>query len=369
MENIGNKRGNGFDKVRWTLPSDFVGISLAAQAVRRQIDLYAHDRMGTTVLITGERGTGKAVVSSVLHAISVYVKRREVYVCRNCSCFSGDLASSELFGHCRGAFTDAHASRDGCFMAAENGTLFLDEIGTMSLSLQAMLLLAIENRVVKPLGNDRVVPYNARLHVATNCDLQLMCSANNFRSDLYDRLSVMHIHIPPLRSRMEDIRPLAQAFVKRWAAHYGLNPAPKIDEDVFSKLHNYHFSGNVRELENMIQMAVFALSQQSKRKSLCSDDIIINACKSGGSSAQQPDIADKASVNSRIIALLDKHFDDSREAWQGKSSNTALTLFDLPGFEKELMQHAYKLTGKKKSAAKLLGIDVGKYRENKKNEK
>jgi len=206
-----------------------------------------------TVLITGETGTGKELIASAIHFNSP--RRRRAFVKVNCAALHETLLESELFGHEKGAFTGAYKRRIGRFEQANGGTIFLDEIGDMSLSIQAKVLRVIQEREFERLGGERTIKVDVRMLVATNKDLRALIEEGKFREDLYYRINVVHLHLPPLRERREDIMPLAEFFLKRFSAHFsrpinGFSPGAK------RLLLNYPWPGNVRELENIIERAV-----------------------------------------------------------------------------------------------------------------
>ncbi|MDX1512136.1 MAG: sigma-54 dependent transcriptional regulator [Gammaproteobacteria bacterium] len=205
-----------------------------------------------TVLIEGETGAGKELVARAIHRLS---GRSGPFVPVNCGSISPDLLESELFGHVRGAFTSAHSSREGLFSFAHGGTLFLDEISEMSLGMQAKLLRALETKSIRPVGADREVPVKVRVLAATNRQLSAEVESNRFREDLFFRLNVLAITVPPLRERIEDIPELATYFSHELADDLGVPPIPLGHED-FDKLKNYSWPGNVRELKNVIERSL-----------------------------------------------------------------------------------------------------------------
>ena len=204
----------------------------------------------TTVLILGESGTGKELIARAIHANSP--RAGGPFVAVNCAAIPENLLESELFGHVRGAFTGAIRDRVGKFEAAEGGTVFLDEIGEMRPELQVKILRCLEERVVERVGDNTLIRVDVRVLAATNKDLTKAIQAGEFREDLYYRLNVVPLHIPPLRERREDIRPLAQHFLKRLGASPRLTIAP----DAFRTLDTYDWPGNVRELENALERAM-----------------------------------------------------------------------------------------------------------------
>jgi two-component system response regulator HydG len=230
------------------------GIAGASPAIRATIEMI--DRVAdsdATVLITGESGTGKELVARALHDQSP--RRHQPFVAINCAAMPAPLLESELFGHVRGAFTDAKQARQGLFVQAGAGTIFLDEIGEMPIEMQVKLLRVLQERRVRPVGGDDELPIRARLVTATNRDLEHEIEDKRFREDLYYRIAVVPIAVPPLRARSSDILLLAQYFLKRIATHIK-KPVEGISEAAARKLLDYDWPGNVRELENCMERAV-----------------------------------------------------------------------------------------------------------------
>jgi DNA-binding NtrC family response regulator len=207
----------------------------------------------STVLVTGETGTGKELIARAIHFESERVGGPFVAV--NCKAFSEGVLESELFGHERGAFTGADRARPGLFQQADGGTLFLDEIGEVGSDFQAKLLRVLQDKAVRPVGGDRTRAVDARVVVATNRDLRAEVAAGRFREDLYFRLAVIPIHVPPLRERREDVVPLARHFLARWNGDLGRRVAGWSDA-VAGYLERHTWPGNVRELENAIERGV-----------------------------------------------------------------------------------------------------------------
>jgi len=205
------------------------------------------------VLLTGESGTGKDLLARALHFESS--RRDGPFVPVNCAALPEALIESELFGHVRGAFTDARQSRTGLFAAARAGTLFLDEIGEMPMGLQAKLLRVIEDKQVRQIGATEETPVDVRVVAATNADLERLMEQGRFRSDLYYRLAAMTLAVPPLRDRPEDLPLLLKHFLSRASAEAG-KPIPEIEAEARTCLMRYRWPGNVRELHNVIQTAV-----------------------------------------------------------------------------------------------------------------
>ncbi len=230
---------------------DLIGASAPMKNVYRMIQQLRDS--DASVLITGESGTGKELVARALHRTSV--RKDGPFVAINCAAVPQNLLESELFGHARGAFTDAKQSREGLFIQADNGTLFLDELGDMMLEMQSKLLRVLQERQVRPVGGNREIPFNTRILAATNRDLESEVELGEFRQDLYYRINVVRIHVPPLRSRGNDILLLAQHFIDAIRRRTGKEVAG-ISSDAAKKLLAYDWPGNVRELQNCVERAV-----------------------------------------------------------------------------------------------------------------
>jgi transcriptional regulator with GAF, ATPase, and Fis domain len=228
-----------------------VGQSPAMDDVVRRIELVSATR--STVLITGETGTGKELVARAVHHRSA--QREMPFIKVNCAAIPETLLESELFGHVKGAFTDATGTKRGKFSLADRGSIFLDEIGTMSPGLQAKLLRVLQEREIEPLGAERTEHVDVRVIAATNRDLQQLVGAGRFQDDLFYRLHVIPIVVPPLRERIEDIPMLVEYFVHKHAARCGKS-IDALEEGVTAWLQQYRWPGNVRELENAIERAV-----------------------------------------------------------------------------------------------------------------
>jgi two-component system response regulator AtoC len=230
---------------------NMVGASPAMDRVADLVNRVAESDVN--VLITGESGTGKELVARALHARSD--RRHGLFVAVNCAAVPETLLESELFGHARGAFTDARAARAGLFVRANRGTLFLDEIGEIPLGMQVKLLRALQERKVRPVGGDTEVAFDARLLAATNCDIDTEVAEKRFRKDLYYRINVVRIDVPPLRTRGNDVLLLAHHFLEQAAERTG-KPVVGLAAAAAEKLLGYDCPGNVRELENCIERAV-----------------------------------------------------------------------------------------------------------------
>jgi DNA-binding NtrC family response regulator len=229
---------------------ELVGDSEPIRAVRNVIARVAPTP--ATVLLEGETGTGKELAARLLHQQS---GRRGPFVPVNCGAIAPELMESELFGHSKGAFTGAHQLREGLFLAANGGTLFLDEISAMRRDLQVKLLRALEEGAIRPVGTDREMAVDARIVASVQPGLAERVADGRFREDLFYRLNVAHIVLPPLRERPDDIEALAKHFMERAAAEFGMPPVP-IDEPEVGWLRSRPWPGNVRELRNLVERAV-----------------------------------------------------------------------------------------------------------------
>ena len=236
----------------YTGPALLVGTSPAMDRVMRFVHKVAP--AGCNVLIQGESGTGKELVARSIHANSP--RRDGPFVVADCAALSGSVLESELFGHVRGAFTGAHTDRKGYFESAAGGTLFLDEVGDLPLDLQGKLLRAVQEQEVVKVGASRPVKVDVRIIAATNRDLGQMVARGAFRQDLYYRLNVVRITLPPLRHRREDIPLLVRHFLKRYAAQMNLREPPVVRPEALELLAGHDWPGNVRELENAVHRAV-----------------------------------------------------------------------------------------------------------------
>ena len=249
-----------------------VGRSEAMRAVYRTVERVAASR--ANVLITGESGTGKELVARALHELGP--RREAPFVVVNCAAIPETLIESELFGHERGAFTDARERRIGRFEAAHGGTLFLDEIGELPLAVQAKLLRALQDRSIDRVGSTQPIPVDVRVVCATNRDLEKEVAEGRFRADLYYRIHVVPIALPSLRERREDIRLLAESFLARAREEAGRGPA-RIAPQALAGLERHAWPGNVRELENAIERAVALADGESIELADLPDEIQLAA--------------------------------------------------------------------------------------------
>ena len=246
-------RGGSFSSIagRQVEQHRIVGQSRAVANLIQRIELVSATR--STVLITGETGTGKELVARAVHDRSAQKNLPLIKV--NCAAIPETLLESELFGHLKGAFTDATGTKKGKFSLANRGSIFLDEIGTMSVGLQAKLLRVLQEREIEPLGAERAEHVDVRVIAATNRDLRQLVDEGRFQDDLFYRLHVIPIVVPPLRDRVEDIPMLVKHFADKHVARSGKS-IDTLEDGVVSSLQEYHWPGNVRELENTIERAV-----------------------------------------------------------------------------------------------------------------
>ena len=248
------------------------GTSRAMSVIQKTVDKIAPT--DATVLITGENGTGKDVLAREIHTRSLRSEKPMVAV--DAGAITETLFESELFGHVKGAFTDAHTDHVGKFEQADGGTLFLDEIGNIPLHLQAKLLRAIQSRSVVRVGGSQAIPVDIRLICATNMDLEQLVREGRFREDLYYRINTVHIALPALRERKEDIVPLAGRFIAQFAEKYH-RPLTGLDESAKAALEAARWNGNIRELQNVIEKAVIL----SEAKNLTAKDIQMDSSAKG----------------------------------------------------------------------------------------
>jgi DNA-binding NtrC family response regulator len=291
-----------------------------------------------TVLVTGESGTGKELAVAALHDASPRAKRPLVAV--NCGAIAQNLVESELFGHARGAFTGANVARQGLVAAAEGGTLFLDEVGELPLAVQVKLLRLLQQREYTPVGESRPMRADVRIVAATNRDLAREVQAGRFREDLYYRLNVIHVRLPALRERREDIPLLAIHFLKKAAARDGRTDIRGFSTEAMARLVANRWPGNVRELENVVERAVL----------LSADPIVGAACILGTQTAAPPSRLPPGGAVSLGVELQ-----------AGDDPRTAAPVIDLrarvDAYENTLIRDALARNGNNKTkAAQSLGL-------------
>ncbi|MCR4375786.1 MAG: sigma-54 dependent transcriptional regulator [Acidobacteria bacterium] len=291
---------------RRDLPT-FIAAAPAMRAVRETIERVAPS--DASVLITGEHGTGKEVVASLLHRLSH--RASKPLVTMNAGGLSEGVAESELFGHVKGAFTDARTDRIGCFELADEGTLFLDEIANMPARLQPKLLRVLQTGEVQKVGSSRVIFVNVRVISATNADLPSEIAAGRFREDLLYRLNTVVIHLPPLRERREDIVPLAEHYLSRYALRYK-RALEGFDRSARQALESHLWPGNVRELEHAIERAVL----MAQSGAITAGDLGVQggAASSTSPAAGGDDMTLEQSEKLLIQKVLARHGGDVRKA-------------------------------------------------------
>ncbi len=277
------------------------GQSQAMEHVRTLVDKVG--RSMAPVLVNGESGTGKELVARAIHEVSP--RGHQPFIAVNCSAIPEHLLEAEFFGYRKGAFTGAADDREGFFQAANNGTLFLDEIGDLPLSMQSKLLRAIQERLVRPVGAVAELPVNVRLLSATHKDLGAEVQAGRFRQDLYYRLNVIQIKVPPLRARLEDLPAICDRVLDRIARDAGISPAPRLTREALLHLSRHSFPGNVRELENLLHRAV-ALSGSP---SIGAEDLALPGAEASGDEslpreriAPEAEVASSAPVGAPVAA-------------------------------------------------------------------
>lgn len=255
-----------------------IGSSTAIKKVFKQLKQVsiADD---ITVLFTGDSGTGKELMARILHTTSKRSKYPFIPV--NCSTIPEELFENEFFGHIRGSYTDAKSDQKGLFAAADHGTLFLDEIGEMKLSMQAKLLRVIEDKIISPIGSHEKRKIDVRILAATNQNLKTMVANKTFRTDLFHRMNMFNIHMPPLRDHKEDIPELFHHFVQVYAKKFN-KPILHINTQIIARIMQYSFPGNVRELKNMVERAIILCESDRLEESCFNNlDLVIGESKSG----------------------------------------------------------------------------------------
>jgi len=261
------------------------GGSDAMLQIRKTVEKIAITE--ASVLITGENGTGKDVLAAEIHRMSLRAGKPMVSI--DAGAIPETLFESELFGHVKGAFTDASSDKAGKFEAADGGTLFLDEIGNIPLSLQSKLLRAIQSRSITRVGSNKAIPVNIRLICATNADIAKMVADGDFREDLFYRINTVQIHLPSLRDRKDEIEPLANLFLAKYAEKYH-RPVSSLSTRALDLLKNCSWPGNIRELQNCIERAVILCDS----KEIGVDDLQINPCEITAAPQEEAETLDAA---------------------------------------------------------------------------
>lgn len=276
---------------------NIIGRSRAMQEVYSLITKVADS--DAPVLISGESGTGKELVASALHYNSS--RRDRMFVAQNCSAFNEHLLESELFGHVKGAFTGAIRDKEGLFEVADGGTFFLDELGEMSPALQVKLLRVLQDGTFTPVGGTRMKKVDVRILAATNRDLGKMMEQGTFREDLYYRLNVVNVKLPPLRERPDDIPMLAEYFLAQYAAKRSAEPK-SLSEESLRALVSYHWPGNIRQLQNEIERLVL----MSGHDRVITGDLLSEQIRRGAAPPGQEESADSGLDLKRAVEMLEK---------------------------------------------------------------
>ncbi len=312
-----------------------MGASPSLAELLRNVDRVA--RAQCTVLVTGESGTGKEMLVAAIHDASP--RAGKPLVTMNCGAIPEALLESELFGHVRGAFTGAHATRQGRVAAAEGGTLFLDEIGEMPLSLQVKLLRLLQQREYSPVGDSRTHKADIRVVAATNRDLEAEVKAGRFREDLYYRLNVVPLHLPPLRERSEDVPALARHFFEALTADLGRPELEGFADETMALLVAYSWPGNVRELSNVVERVVLLSAGP-----LVEPRDLPDSLRSRASGPSDDPASDGSTSDGRIEASLPEVGIDLKAA--------------IDAYESAMVRQALERSGgNKKRAAELLGLN------------
>lgn len=303
-----------------TSPEGIVGKS---QGIKNALNLARRvARSSANILITGESGTGKEVIAKAIHAIGA--RKKAPFVAINCSAIPETLLESELFGHAKGSFTGASDKKVGLFEEAEGGTLFLDEIGDLSLPLQAKLLRVLQEKKIKRIGENQYRPINVRILSATHKNLRDEINEKRFREDLFFRLNVIPIWIPPLRERKEDIIPLAEFFLRKYSALNGVTPK-QFSKEALEYLIQNNWPGNVRELENTVERAVVLAGGDSIRY----EDVAVMATQEPSGVKEESGLRFPTNAKSKILTveeLINKYVQHVLELNHGVKEKTAKDL-------------------------------------------
>lgn len=324
-----------------------VGTSSQILSVFRSVIRFAR-LSDFSVLISGETGTGKGLIANALYRLDTKRSSKGPFIVANCSAINSGIAESEMFGHRRGSFTGADSDRKGLFRSADGGVLFLDEIGELSHSLQAKLLRVLQEDRVLAVGYDREVPIDVRVIAATNKNLEAMVREGSFREDLYHRLNVLSLHVPPLRERQEDLRPLIEHFLRKYSS-LNQSSVSSVNSDFFDAVHQMKLSGNARQLENIVRRA---LLNASGNLSLSLNDL---------TTAEWEQLASEGTSPSETVTGAASTKSGPADSQAGFSQILDLNDWNLSKSldycERALLQCALKFTrGNQSQTARLMGI-------------
>jgi len=304
IRNILKKKENKPEQSEKSSDFPVIGKELIGESEAMQAIFYKIEKIAPTdanILILGENGTGKDLVARIIHQQSL--RAEKPYIKVDVGALTESLFESELFGHKKGAFTDAREDRVGRFEAAHEGTLFLDEIGNISLRQQAKLLSVLQNRQISRIGSNQSIPVDIRLICATNLPITELANEDRFRKDLVYRINTVEITIPPLRERENDILLLAKHFIRIYSNKY-LKPMVEFDESALKKLVAYHYPGNVRELQYSVERAVIMADDSI----LKGEDIIFSPIEQAGHGDQEPrELKLSAVEKNTILRVIQKH--------------------------------------------------------------
>ena len=327
-----SKQNQHIDKRKNTYTINLIGQSVSIKKIISDVKRIADSR--ANVLITGESGTGKEVIARSIHFHSSL--KDKIFIPVNCGAIPEDLMESEMFGHKKGSFTGAITDKKGFFESADGGTLFLDEVGELPLRVQPKLLRVLQEKTIRMVGSVADKKVNVRLIAATNRDLQEMVQGGGFREDLFYRLNVVNIHLPPLRERKEDIPILIKHFVIQYCKKLG-QPVKTFSKSLMDKLRDYNYPGNVRELENLIERVII----------LSGEDTVV-------SDAVLPVLQKSDSIKSNTSNI------DPKVHLPSEGCDLEKVVSDL---EKDLLNQALQKTnGSKTAAANLLGLNLRSFR-------
>ena len=324
-----------------------------SRAIHNVFDLVKRvAQTNANILVTGESGTGKELIARAIHELGP--RRGQPFVAINCTAIPETLLESELFGHAKGSFTGAHQRKIGLFEEAQGGTIFLDEIGDMALSLQSKLLRVIQEKVIKPVGDNVDRPIDARVICATHKNLKKSVKEGTFREDLFYRLSVIPIHVPALRERKEDIVLLADHFLKKYSALNSTSSVKNFSKEALTVLMDMKWEGNVRELENLVERLVILVDHSTI---LPSDLPVTKSLKSLESNTEEVESSENENHSEAPLSRIVTE-NDSEHFFEKILNHSVNDLPTIDALEKTYIKTVLTKTGgRKEKAAKILGIN------------